>query len=31
MAAVKKPKELRNVYQIKISLRDIRPPPYGEG
>ena len=26
MAAEKKPKELRNVYQIKISLRDIRPP-----
>jgi hypothetical protein len=26
MASVKKPKELRNVYQIKISLNDIRPP-----
>ena len=26
MASIKKPKELRNVYQIKISLRGIRPP-----
>jgi len=26
MASIKKPKKLRNVYQIKISLRGIRPP-----
>ena len=26
MASIKKLKELRNVYQIKISLRGIRPP-----
>ena len=26
MASIKKPKELRKVYQIKITLRGIRPP-----